>query len=269
MKGSIQRAFAGVLIVLAALALPSAQIANRPAPAPTVSAEQEDWYRAGEPVTFAGNLYYASGPQVYFNAHEMIRSGAYRGVPLYTKTTIEPYSIVFVPISGGLLRPYERRRSGDVAGTVGSTTPSFPVILPAEEKAAEAGMLQAPVPPTSLEAEPVRGYDIPEPVGDATPAPMPSAIGTAGPDAVAASAFRWPLQSARRPKGLNGVFIPYNERNWFSSGAPVAFETSRFLQIGEYQGFPVYSEKGQATDTIYVPFARGAITAVSPYSVRK
>ena len=208
MKGSIPRAFAGVLILLAALALPSAQIANRPAPVPTVSAEQEDWYRAGEPITFAGNVYYASGPQVYFNANEMIRSGAYRGVPLYTKTTIEPYSIVFVPISGGLLRPYERRRSGDVAGTVGSTTPSFPVMLPAEEKAAEAGMVQAPVPPTSLEAEPVRGYDIPEPVGDATPAPMPSAVGTAGPTPLRPLRSAGPVQSARRPKGLNGVFMP-------------------------------------------------------------
>lgn len=268
MKGSTQ-AIAAVLIVFAALALPSAQIANRPAPAPTVSAEQESWYMSGEPITFAGNLYYASGPQVHFNANEMIRSGAYRGVPLYTKTTLEPYSIVFVPISGGLLRPYERRRSGDVAGTVGSTTPSFPVILPAEEKAAEATMPQAPAPPTSLEAEPVRGYDIPEPVGDATPAPTPSAVGTVGPATVAASAFRQPLQSARKPQGLNGVFIPYNERNWFSSGAPIAFQPSRFVQIGEYRGFPVYSDKGQETDTIYVPFARGGTTAVSPFSVRK
>jgi hypothetical protein len=269
MKRSTQRAFAGVLIVFAALALPSAQIANRPTPAPTVSAEQESWYLSGEPITFAGNLYHASGPQVHFNANEMIRSGAYRGVPLYTKTTIEPYSIVFVPISGGLLRPYERRRSGDVAGTVGSTTPSFPVILPAEERAGEGAMLQAPVPPTGLEVEPVRGYDVPEPVGDATPAPLSSPVATVGPAGVTASAFRSPLQSAQKPRGLNGVFIPYNERHWFSSGAPVAFQTSRFVQIGEYRGFPVYSEKGQETDTIYVPFARGPITAVSPFSVRK
>ncbi|MCA1561463.1 MAG: hypothetical protein LC753_11340 [Acidobacteria bacterium] len=269
MKRSTHRTFAGVLIVFAALALPSAQIANRPAPAPTVSAEQESWYLSGEPITFAGNLYYASGPQVHFNANEMIRSGAYRGVPLYTKTTVEPYSMVFVPISGGLLRPYERRRSGDVAGTVGSTTPSFPVVLPAEERLSEDTLLQAPVPPTGLESEPVRGYDVPEPVGDATPAPVSSAVGTGGPAAVAASVYHSPLQSAQKPRGLNGVFIPYNGRHWFSSGAAVAFQSLRFVQIGEYKGFPVYADKGQETDTIYVPFARGPITAVSPFSVRK
>ena len=34
----------------------------------------------------------------FFNGNEMVRSGFYRGVPIYTRTTEEPYSKVFVPL---------------------------------------------------------------------------------------------------------------------------------------------------------------------------
>src|SRR4030095_9199989 len=139
-----------VIRILAALALPltlDAQMMLRPTPFPVVTAENERWYLAGEPITSEGNIYYPTGAQVYFNPYEMVRSGYYRGIPLYSKTTLEPYSVVFVPIAGGLLQPYERRRDGDVAGTVGSTAPSFPVTRDVE---GTTGLHQAQGPPTSL-----------------------------------------------------------------------------------------------------------------------
>jgi len=106
------------------------QATMRPTPAPIVTAENESWYLAGEAVLYAGNVYYPTGPIVFFDSHEMVRSGDYRGIPLYSLTTIEPYSKVFVPVGSGLMKPYERRRSGDLAGTAGSTTPSFPIVSP-------------------------------------------------------------------------------------------------------------------------------------------
>ena len=68
-----------------------------PTPAPTVTAEEAPWYLNGEPITYAGNLYYPSGPQVYFNPNEMVRSGFYDGIPLYTRTTIEPFDPAVPP----------------------------------------------------------------------------------------------------------------------------------------------------------------------------
>ena len=118
------------ITIFAALALPltlDAQMTMRPTPWPVVTAENEWWFLSGDPIAADGLVYFPAGAQVYFNPYEMVRSGYYRGIPLYSKTTIEPYSVVFVPVSGGLLQPYERRRDGDIAGTTGSTVPSFPV----------------------------------------------------------------------------------------------------------------------------------------------
>src|SRR5947208_1010689 len=85
----------------------------------------------------------------------MIRTGDFLGIPLYARTTIEPYSVVFVPIGGGMLQPYERRREGELAGTVGSSAPSFPVALSSDSSIdAHAYGLQAPAPPMLGPPEP-------------------------------------------------------------------------------------------------------------------
>src|SRR4026208_699811 len=107
-----------------------AQISRPATPAPSVAAENESWYVTNEPVIFAGNNYYPAGPSIHFLPNEMVLSGFFRGVPVYTRTTIEPYSVVFVPVTGGMMRPYERRRSGDLAGTTGSSVPSLRVEIP-------------------------------------------------------------------------------------------------------------------------------------------
>jgi hypothetical protein len=107
-------------VLLLAPAAASAQMTMRPADQPVVTAEQEHWYLDGEAIAYDGGLYYPAGPQVFFNPYEMVRSGIYRGIPLYARTTIEPYSVVFVPVARGLLQPYERRRRDQLAGTTGS-----------------------------------------------------------------------------------------------------------------------------------------------------
>src|SRR5436190_1682286 len=105
------------------------QVQNRPTDPPIVTAVNESWYQLREPVQFAGDVYYPAGPAIFFDGNVMVRTGHYNGVPLYANTTLEPYSVVLVPISRGLMQPYERRRRGDVAGTTGSRAPSFPVGL--------------------------------------------------------------------------------------------------------------------------------------------
>src|SRR6478672_3139321 len=97
-----------VITIFAGIALPltlDAQMMLRPTERPIVTAENENWYLSGDPITADGVIYYPTGAQVYFNPNEMVRSGYYRGIPLYSKTTLEPYSVVFVPITGGLMQP--------------------------------------------------------------------------------------------------------------------------------------------------------------------
>ena len=122
------KVFAAFLFVAALdVNVSKAQVYRLPTPVPQVTAAAADWQIRGEPIFYAGEFYYAAGPSVFFDGNVMKRTGQHRGVALYEDSTLEPYSIVYVPIGRNLMRPYERWRAGQLAGTVGSRTPSFPV----------------------------------------------------------------------------------------------------------------------------------------------
>jgi hypothetical protein len=255
------RVLAGIAAALVISNGPArAQVTMRPAERPIVTAEHEAWFLQGEPITFAGNVYYPAGPEVFFNQYEMTRTGSFRGIPLYSLKTREPYSVVFVPVAGGLMQPYERRREGDVAGTTGSTAPSFPVQRDVESEAsfppAAAG------PPTGRD-----GLGSYAPTGDVYPSPGRPAA-TVGTRASATPPLT-SLSTAQAPLGLNAFFIEYEGQRWFSSGPVVEREGSSFVRAGEYHGFPVYVQKDHPGDTIYVPVAGAVTDLLTPYSLRK
>ena len=103
-----RRAATLICFVVACSGYPAAaQTGVAPTPTPLVTAENEAWYQSGEPLTYEGNVYYASGPLTAFNRNEMLLSGFYRGIPLYSRTTWEPYSVVFVPLPGGFMQPLQ------------------------------------------------------------------------------------------------------------------------------------------------------------------
>src|SRR5687768_1902610 len=159
-----------LVCLLVATAWPvDAQILARPTDPPLVTAANESWYQLREPVQFAGDLYYPAGATVFFNGNTMVRTGHYNGVPLYVETTVEPYSVILVPISRGQMQPYERLRRGDVAGTTGSRPPSFPVRVVPESQS----IPMAAAAPTNAPA--VSGA-----MGVFTPEPAREAVGTAG-----------------------------------------------------------------------------------------
>lgn len=241
----------------------SGQISMRPTPEPLVTAENEAWYLAGEAITFAGNIYYPTGPNVFFDPGAMVRSGDYRGIPLYSLTTIEPYSRVYVPIGGRRMKPYERLRSGDLAGTTGSVMPSLVTPSPYEPWTQDqvlAGVVRAPAPPSGL--EPSVGLTYPAPVDTRPPAP-PEPVSTTG-----AAVPVGPLLTARVPEGLNDAFLEFRDRRWFSSGPAVELEAGTFTRIGEYHGFPVYRRSGDES-TIYVTVSKSAEQLIAPYSTRR
>jgi hypothetical protein len=235
-------------VVLAALlAVPAAVAAQatlRPTPPPTVTAENAEWYQFREPIVAGGITYHLAGPQVFFDPNEMVRSGFHDGVPIYTRSTEEPYSRIYVPLAGGLMQPYERRRTGELAGTVGTTTPSFPVDrYPEPSSLATQSGPQAAGPPSVVAVDPNQ-----------------PAVGTSG-------QIEAPAPRVSRPsrRAINAVYIVYNGARWVNSGPPVEMD-ARFAIDGRYFGLPVYVDRQSVTGNIYVPVTDAAGALLTPYS---
>jgi hypothetical protein len=211
-----------------------AQVNSRPTDPPIVSAENDSWYRLGEPVLVSGEFYYPAGPTTFFNGNVMVRVGHYNGVPLYADTTLEPHSIVFVPVGRNLMQPYERPRTGDLAGTTGSRVPSFP---------GRGEFLPREVP--TLEAPPI----VPQPIGT-------TGVGLAPPLAPA------PPQRGK-PFSYDSVSVQFMGEKWVMAG-PSMVMPSGLLQIAEYKGFPVYARQGQQNELIYLPLTAGRVAPFTP-----
>ena len=259
MRSRAPQFIAVVVALLVFQLIGSSQATFRPTPEPIVTAENESWYLSGQPITYAGNIYYPTGPHIFFNPYEMVRSGDFNGIPLYSRTTIEPYSIVYVPLAGRLMKPYERRRAGDIAGTVGSTVPSFPVAR-SSEPGDPLGVAQAPAPPTQLAPSLGMAEGVVASSSVQAPAQPAATTGTIPPPG--------PLVSARKPEGLDGMFVEYRDRRWFSDGPAVELDRTQFTRIGDYRGFPVYRKREDGR-TIYVAVSLTAAEMIAPYSARR
>ena len=231
-----------------------AQVVSRPTDPPIVSAENDAWYRLREPVLLGGEAYYPAGVTVFFNGNTMVRTGHFNGVPLYADTTIEPYSIVFVPIGRGLMQPYERVRAGDLAGTVGSRTPSFPVRTrpePRDVAVAASAPTSAPQPIGSV--RPIEEGA----VGTSGRASAPVAVGTGG--TLATPRQRQSVTTLRPAESNDGIWLRFMGARWVAAGPAVPLRASEFVQIGDHAGFPVYARKGLDEDRIYLPSAGGVV----------
>ena len=263
-----------VLLLLAAAPL-AAQIQSRPTDPPIVTAVNETWYQLREPIQFAGDLYYPAGPTVFFNGNTMVRTGNYNGVPLYADATLEPYSVVFVPVSRGVLQPYERLRRGDLAGTTASRPPSFPVRM-----AAERTLPQAPTAPTgttgAVDAAPdqtaVGTTGVVRAGTSSTVARRATSretaddrpVGTVGRSSVTNAGRGATMVSLRRPEGNEGVWVQFAGEKWVSAGAAVPMSAAAFRVVGEYAGFPVFAREDRE-NTIYLPTLPGLVT---PYRLK-
>jgi hypothetical protein len=241
----------GLFIALALLgAAPAfAQVNSRPTDPPIVTAENESWYRLAEPLQFAGDVYYPAGAAVFFNGNTMVRTGHYNGIPLYADTTIEPYSVVLVPVARGIMQPYERPRHGDLAGTTGSRIPAFPVSSEVEGR----GVISAPVSPTNL----------PKPIGAINT--YATAAGGLQASPVASQIAAEPIVTLLRPENNDGIWVRYNGAKWVSAGSAVPLRASEFQLVGEYFGFPVFARQGVKEDVIYIPTRAGLI---APYRLK-
>src|SRR5947209_7898033 len=95
-------------------------------PVPEVTAASAAWQVNDSAIIVSGLVYYPTRAFRIFDPSLMMQQGVYQGVPIYADVTLQPFSVVYVPITRSTMRAYERKREGDLAGTTGSRTPSFP-----------------------------------------------------------------------------------------------------------------------------------------------
>ncbi len=245
-----------------------AQVVIQPTANPTVTAENEPWYLIGEPVTHAGSLYYPAGPRVFFNPNEMVRSGFHMGIPLYTRTTIEPYSVVYLPVGPGVTQPYERPRTGALAETSGSIASSLRPMPVTPGQDAFAPTLQAAG--AASQTTTVVPVYIPLPVGTlgATSSPEPSRVDVRPDAANRTTRGRRPTHTSIGgvPQGSNSIFIEFEGQRWYKAGTAEPIDTNTMSRAGTYAGIPVWAAPGRNAGIIYVPVTQQGGSLAVPYS---
>jgi len=242
------RVFVLSLGLLAAVALPimgNAQVYPLRTAPPEVTAATAEWQINGEPIMVNSAVYQPTRAIRLFDGQVMTQVGVYERVPVYADVTLEPHSLVYLPIGGDRMRTYERRRDRELAGTTGSRTPSFPV-----------------------------GVATPSPVEEHVVGTTGSVVPTAAGPAVVPGPSPVPPSRSRRtttetippPRSNEGVWLEFAGRRWYSAGSATSYSSDRFTKIGEYRGFPVYRDKSGKPDAIWVPVVQDG--PLTPYSKR-
>src|ERR1041385_272918 len=222
---------AGVLSLT--VLLPTVGIAQVRSAAPEVTAAGAAWQGSAEPILVNGLPFRATREFRIFDAQTMTRIATYQGVPIYSDATLEPNTVVYVPVGGLTMRAYEHARSGELAGTTGSRVPAGTPAVAQETAVGTSGTIP---PAVAVEAA-------------APAAPMPAAATPARPGR--------PVETARRPQGNMGIWIEFGGTRYYSDGHAAVFTPDRFTKIGEYRGFPVYTANDDTKkDRIWVTAAQ-------------
>jgi len=231
--------FSGVLIVAVLLrASGHAQIHQVKTPVPEVTASAAFWQINSEPIVFQGMIYFPTREYRMFDGQVMAQIGIFQGVPIYADTTLEPWSLVYVPVGRERMRVWERPRDGVLEGTTGSRSPWYPIRPSYAGPVASSGAALAPVVPAipPIPAIPVINAERP--------------LGTAG-TIVRSRTTLETIPPASR-SSANGVWIELNGHRWYSAGATASFAPDRFIPIGAHHGFPVYREVNGPSDRIWI-----------------
>lgn len=191
-------------------------------PPPPVSAEYEAWQFNDEPIIVNGLIYYPTRRSRFFDGNVMMQVGVYRRVPVYADATLEPHSVIYLPIGRQTMRAYERAGDAGAVGTAGLLVP-----VPARDDATRP---------------PAPGYAAPS-----TDVPRPAVTR---------------IESIPRPpRGRDGIWIEFAGERWYSDGPASVFDEERFLQVGTYRGFPVYRDKNRGAEEIWVRTVAGGAVA--------
>lgn len=241
-----------------------AQVYLLPTPDPTVTAANEQWQRTGEAIYYRGDFYYPGGATEFFDGRVMVRTGAHHDIPIYENSTLPQGTVIYVPVAGRQMKPYERRRRDGIAGTTGGRTPSFPVD-PRMSDTQAASLLDDREQYTARIATDRAQWDWPKPVATAeVPAltQVPQRRAGVVPAGVITSVPKLETTNA-------GAYVQFDGARYYSSGRAMPNQAGRFTRVGGLNGSGVYreekgrEEKGSAK-TIYVESVPGGL--IAPYT---
>ena len=258
------RGVVAALVLSVALLLPkigSAQVSTFRTPAPEVTAANASWQVNSEPITVGGLIFYPTREYRQFDGQVMTQIGVYEGVPIFADTTMEPWSLVYVPVGRERTRAFERARTRELEGTSGSRSASFATMPQASGEAVTLATPAGAAPPTVIPERPVgtAGTIVPRPA-DASPTvadiPQRSRV------------TRTRLETIPRPIATSsaGVWLEFNGARWYSAGSAVPYISDRFTPVGKYRGFTVYRAKSGGGDRIWVAVVPDG--PVAPYEKR-
>jgi hypothetical protein len=260
----MQRATLGLVLSLAVLfpKVSNAQAYAYGTPPPRATAAAADWQILSLPIVVNGLVYYPTRAFRLYDAGVMAQTGIYEGVPVYADVTLEPFSVVYVPVSASSLRVYEQKREGALAGTTASRTPSFPVDIASDTVLAVRGReaaLSAVAGATGTTG--TTGTTDASPRDRPTATAATAAVARTRPDRRATG-----VESIPAPRATDGVWLEFDGSRWYADGAAVPLSADRFEPIGAYRGFAVYREKHGAANAIWVSVVRDG--PVAPYRRR-
>jgi hypothetical protein len=183
----------------------------------------------------------------------MARSGHYNGIPLYTDTTVEPFSVVFVPVSRGLMQPYTKLRRDGATPLMAAVSPTAPPVT--------IGAISVFTPEPTAVATAGRPAIV---AGSDRSAPVTDIVGTTGIAAMRPQTAI-PVVTMLRPESNDGVWIMFGGEKWISAGTAVPLVAAEFVRIGDYAGFPVFARRDFTQEMIYLPSRAGLI---APYKLK-
>jgi hypothetical protein len=258
------------LFLTVAVLLPktgNAQVYQFRTPSPVLTATAADWQINSDPIVVSGLIYYPTRGFRFFDGQVMMQVGVVDRVPVYADSTLEPFSVIYVPIGRDRMREYERRRDAELAGTTGSRAPSFPGVSPSAQALREtsagaigtSGVVGLSQPPLAAAAPAIQPTASPVSVGISGNVTTP--VGTAGADR--GLARRTLIESIPRPSGANGVWLEFNGARWYADGPATRFSPDRFEPVGDYRGFPVYRDKTAERDAIWISVVKDG--PLAPY----
>ena len=243
-------------------------------PPPEVTAAAADWQINSDPIVVTGLVFYPTRGFRMFDGQVMAQIAVFDRVPVYADATLEPYSVVYVPVGRDRMREYERRRDRELASTTGSRAPSFPVAVATDRAPRE------PAPGTTSMSGAVGTTGVVA-TGEASAngvSGTPGAVGTTGaialpnPTSAIGTTYspdrgrRSLIQSIQAPGAINGVWLEFNGARWYLDGPAATFSPDRFEPVGEYRGFPVYRDKSGKKNEIWISVVKDG--PVAPYAKR-
>jgi len=246
---------AALLAVLAPTPV-TAQVTQVQTPAPKVTAAAATWQLNSEPIILGADVYFPTGDRVFFDGNVMKQVGQFAGVPLYADATELPNSLVYVPVAGSTMRRYERRRDGELAGTEGSRTPSFPVASPSAQSPQDDAVAAAESVAVEDRAEATTGSAATVPIPTDRVVGVPTVRSKAVPRRQNVT-----ISTGVQLRGNSGVWIQYGDARWDAVGDNASYSPELFTVVGEYHGFPVYRQTQVEDGDIFIASVKGGALA--------